>query len=388
MAAPIKVVCAPSQKTEQQVYDTVNTVALDYATNFFWSSWHSWNEISKGNTDPTPAFWDGCRPFGSCLGASTHIFYAARAALAQHPDADVAKHADTVQLMTSAQHATTDTQYHGVVALCFDTLAIVVDHSSNSTAFKVPLGGEYAMEPYVPLFGARDQERFNYFQAEDGSYMLTMNSVGKSYPALLFAEMDVEASVRQLAIPAAKAVAPLKDRPEISLPPRKYVSVRSLMDEEPQLIASVPVDNKFLATTLRVQADFGHPALLMQVPRADWLNTPKGCAWVNKQTLHLGFEMKCDASVRVKVDLSAEHNAEMTTFEYELLEVMASLGNEFGLDRRVIFDLAESIFQVWAPYRVDDNSDRVNSTCDCLDRNISTQAHHCFTMTQCVESIS
>jgi hypothetical protein len=84
--------------------------------------------------------------------------------------------------------------------------------------------------------------------------------------------MDIGAFVLQLAIPAAKEVKPLKSQTDIVLPPRKYVSVRSLLDEEPDLLVSVPMDGKFLSTTLRLQADFGAPALLMQIPRADWLD--------------------------------------------------------------------------------------------------------------------
>jgi hypothetical protein len=215
-----------------------------------------------------------------------------------------------------------------------------------------PQNGEYVMEPYVTLFSQKGQERFKYFQTEGNSYMLTMDSTGKSWPPFSLGEMDVEASVSRLVIPAAKVVTPLTDRPETSLPPRKHVSVRSLLDGKPTVIASIPIkDGKFLATTLRMQADFQHPALLTQVPRANRIETARGAAWISKCTLHHAFELKCEASVHVKVDLSAEHNAWLRDFERQQVQVLASLGSEFGLDPKVILDMAASIFRVWAPFQ-------------------------------------
>jgi hypothetical protein len=323
MTASIQLSPCPHQKIEHQIFIAAQEVALHYAQNFFWSSWHSWNALNTGTPEPTRKFWDALAPFGTCLGVSTHIYIALRNVLAELADPDVQAYAEQVKLMTCAQHATSEMGYHAIVALCFDTHAIVIDHSLHSTAFKVPLGGEFA----IP-----------------------------TYPALSFTEMDVDASVTQLAIPAAQTLKPLKGHPDIMLPPRKYVAVRSLLDVEPARISSVPVNGKFLATTLRVQIDFGEPALLMQVPRADWLTEDQGMAWIGRITAMPGFRLHCSASAHLKVGLSAKFAAKMGKVEREELEVMASLGEEFGLHRQVIFDLAESVFRVWGPYRVGSGS--------------------------------
>jgi hypothetical protein len=133
------------------------------------------------------------------------------------------------------------------------------------------------MEPYVPLFSEKGQERFSCFLDDDGNHTMTMDSaISSSFPPLSFTDTDIGAFVLQLAIPAAKEVKPLKSQTDIVLPPRKYVSVRSLLDEEPDLLVSVPMDGKFLSTTLRLQAGFSAPALLMQIPRADWLDKKQG----------------------------------------------------------------------------------------------------------------
>jgi hypothetical protein len=147
----------------------------------------------------------------------------------------------TVKLMMSAQHAPPGQFYHGDIALCFDTLAIVVDHSISSTAFKVHLGGAYEMEPYIPLFRAIGRERFRY-SLQDGEYKLMLDSVDGGRPPPYYAEMDVDASVRQLDIPAALEMKPVKGQPGTTMPARKYVSVRSLLDEELDWIVAVPVD--------------------------------------------------------------------------------------------------------------------------------------------------
>jgi hypothetical protein len=234
----------------------------------------------------------------------------------------------------------------------------VIDHSINSTAFKVQLDGEYEMEPYVPLFSATGRERFSY-SLRDGEYKLMLESVDGGCPPTYYAEMDVDASVRQLVIPAALEMKPVKGQPGITMPTRKYVSVRSLLDEEPDLIVAVSVDGKFLATTLRVQADFAGTSMLMQIPRADWLEKEQGAVWNDRLAYTPGLSLKCNASAHLKVDMiTAKSGDSMSGTERQELEVMALLGEEFGLDRKVIFDMAASIYRAWAPHRVRDGTSR------------------------------
>jgi hypothetical protein len=166
-------------------------------------------------------------------------------------------------------------QYHAIVAMCFGSFAFAIDHSLHATAFKVPLGGEFVMFAYIPLFSNLGQERFKYFLSESGAYMLTMDSTMIIYPALSFSPQDVSTTVSQLAIPAASETKPVKGgNSDVLLPPRKYVSIRTLLDEEPKHIPSAPIHGKFLTTAMRIQVDFGDPALLIQIPRANWLDKP------------------------------------------------------------------------------------------------------------------
>jgi hypothetical protein len=357
-AQTVRPTLAPSPQVEHHIFNAAREVALNYARNFFWSSWHEWDAIDQNHYDPTSAFWNTLRPYGNCLGASTHIFYELRHALSTHSNPSVAAYSNTVKLMTSAQHAPPGQFYHGVIALCFDTHAIVIDHSINSTAFKAQLNSEYEMEPYVPLFSATGRERFSYF-LQNEEYKLMLDSVDGGCPPTYYAEMDVDASVRQLVIPAALEMKPIKSQPGITMPARKYVSVRSLLDKEPELIAAVPVEGKFLAITLRVQADFASTSMLMQIPRADWLEKEQGAVWNDRLAYTPGFSLKCDASAHLKVDMmTAKSRDSMSETERQELEVMALLGEEFGLDRNVVFDMAASIYRAWAPHRVCDGASR------------------------------
>jgi hypothetical protein len=252
--------------------------------------------------------------------------------------------------MTCAQHATGETQYHAIVALCFTSYAITIDHSLHPTAFKVPLGGAFAMFAYIPLFGSRGQERFKYFLSESGTYMLTMDSCIISYPALSFTPQDVSTTISQLAVPAASELKPLKDNKEVSLPPRKYISVRTLLDEEPKHISSVPLHGKFLTTAMRVQVDFDEPALLLQIPLADWLHKLQGKKWARLMEYE-GYVQKCEATAHVVVKLGAKINRGPSQLEYKQTTLLGTLAQEFGIDGRVINEMTDAIFRAWAPFR-------------------------------------
>jgi hypothetical protein len=258
MSSSIYATPAPSQAIERQLFDLANQVALYYAQTFHWSSFHAFNAVSQADANfeslPTDgkAFWEALISFGSCLGASTLIYHALRDAVANHAGPEVAKYADTVQLMTCAQHVSSEMQYHAIVAMCFRSFAFAIDHSLHPTAFKVPVGGEFAMFAYIPLFSNLGQERFKYYVSDSGVYMLTMDSTMITYSALAFTPQYVSTTVSQIAIPAASETKPVKGGDsDVLLPPRKYVSVHTLLNEEPKYIPSAPIHGKYLTTAIR-----------------------------------------------------------------------------------------------------------------------------------------
>jgi hypothetical protein len=157
--------------------------------------------------------------------------------------------------------------------------------------------------------------------------------------------------VSQLTIPSASETKPVKGgNSDVLLPPRKYVSIRTLLDEEPKHILSAPIHGKFLTTAMRIQVDFGDPTLLIQIPRTDWLDKPQGAAWVSRIKSFEGYIEKCEATVHVVVKLSAKTNNEPTDREQQHIDMLCQLVEEFGIEGTVIDEMVDAIFDVWDKY--------------------------------------
>jgi hypothetical protein len=90
-------------------------------------------------------------------------------------------------------------RHHAIVALCFDSFAIVIDPALHPTAFRVPLGGVFEMHPYIPISGPEGQERFKYF-LEDGKYKLTMDNKDASYEPVQFFGLSGDKELIRLAV--------------------------------------------------------------------------------------------------------------------------------------------------------------------------------------------
>lgn len=180
--------------------------------------------------------------------------------------------------MTSAKHATSDIGYHAVVAMCFDDFAIIIDHALHPVAFQIPIGDTFNMAPYIPLFGELGQERFKFF-INGGKFKLTMDNEKGSYPTLFFSEMNSDKAVNQLTIPAAEELKAAEGQEHILMPTRKYLSVRSLLDEKPKRIHAVGVNGKWLASTARIQVNFEKAEISMQILNRDWIGRIQSKEW-------------------------------------------------------------------------------------------------------------
>lgn len=346
---------APTPDIEHQLFSIASGVALDYAEDYQWSSFHSWYALeqakSHSDTINTDTYWDSVRPFGSCLGVSTHIYHALRSVISAHPNPKVAAYADTVQLMTSTQHSDSESSYHAIIALCFATHAIIIDHALHPEAFSIPLGGEFTMHAFLPAYGPLGQERYKYFLAADDKYVLVMESMLKSAPPMSMTPMDVALSVLQLAIPAALQVKPLKGEQDVYLPPRKNVTMRALMDEEPSFIPFTPLHGRYLIDACSVQVSFEDATISAQVPRADWLDREQGKSWRGVMGEFDACVEKGETNVLVTVKLGARTSSTLSEREKMQLGMLCALVEEFGMDREVIVDMVAAVVGVWAPYR-------------------------------------
>ncbi|KAJ4340414.1 hypothetical protein N0V95_007499 [Ascochyta clinopodiicola] len=350
----------PSSEVQARLFETANQTALKYAKDYSSSTWHSWNVINKaagldvGLLALGRAFWHTTGRFATSLGVSTRIVSDLQATIGSSIDRDIRQYANDVHLLTSARHARSESEYHAVVAICFDTYALVIDHALHPTAMYIPLGGEFTTATYTPITGQESMARFQYFRA-DSEYKLTMDNGSRTYEPLSFSEIDADATTTQLAIPAALELQPVKGRPHMLLPPRKLISMRSLLDEQPTLLAAERVDGKWLATTLRVQLDFAERMLSVQIPMADWAKKEQGkfCDFVIRLGEHRRVMRTPTSSTwLLQVVLEAHKSDSCCDEEREAVRFLAGLcGSGFGLPGRVTLDLVDSVYRAWAPYR-------------------------------------
>ncbi|KZM19134.1 uncharacterized protein EKO05_0010226 [Ascochyta rabiei] len=363
MTSVNNVAATPSSEVQDRLFKIANQVALKYAKDYSWSTWHSWNVVNQaagldvGLLGTGRSFWHTTGRFATCLGVSTRIVTELQATIGSSMDRGFRQYANHVHLMTCARHAGAETKYHAVVGMCLDTFALVIDHALHPVAMEIPLGGAFYTAAYIPLSGPEGMERFRYFR-QAGEFKLTMDNASPlqtpTRASLYFSEMDVDATTTQLAIPAALELQPVKGQSHILMPPRKHVSVRSLLDEKPALIAAEPVDGKWLATTLRVQLDFASPMLTVQIPMADWIMKPQGKGWLGKLCHHAppGLMLTTtDATVLLQVELDAENSAHCCK-ELKEVEFLSALCGEFGLRRQGLMSMVDSVYRTWTPYRL------------------------------------
>lgn len=88
-----------------------------------------------------------------------------------------------------------------MVAMYFDSLAIIIDHTLHLAAFKIELADVFYMAACILLSGPEGKLRFKYF-LEGGKYKLTMDNAQVSFPPLYLSEMNVDRPMDLLTIPA------------------------------------------------------------------------------------------------------------------------------------------------------------------------------------------
>jgi hypothetical protein len=275
------------------------------------------------------------------LGAVSLIYTELRVELYLQKDKLGCDYAPTVKLMYATQTAGQE-RHHAIVALCFESFAIVIDPALHPTAFRVPLGGVFEMHPYIPIGGPEGQERFKYF-LEDGTYKLTMDSKHTSYEPVQFFELSGDEELTRLAVTIEKDYD--DDRKNNVLPASKHLSFRTLLDKKPQFIAAEPVGDKWLATTVRIRVDFAEPRIVMQISSADSENLPL------LFPAPKGFRLSAtDKTVLFEQKLYAACDAEPKQ-ELEGLTQLSMLGTEFRMSYGFFDKICWSVYQIWDPIR-------------------------------------
>ncbi|KAG9197983.1 hypothetical protein G6514_000630 [Epicoccum nigrum] len=298
----------PTPEVAGQLLKVANDVALKYAQNYYWSTWRSWN-----------AFRFGTGLFEDHLVVVSLIYAELCVELCLREDELGCEYAPTVELMCSTQ----------------------------ATAFRVPLGGVFKMHSYIPISGPEGQERFKYY-LEDGKYRLTMDSKHASYEPFQFFGLNGNKEMSRLAAIIEKDY----DHEMVNgvLPASKHLSFRSLLEKKPQFIAAEPVDDKWLATTVRIRVDFAEPRIVMQISWADWPQS-ENLSLLLMDPTPKGFRLSAtDKAMLLEQKLYAARDAEPKQ-ELQGLAQLKMLGMEFGLSCEVFNGICRSVYRTWDPIR-------------------------------------
>lgn len=313
----------PTPEVAGRLLKVANDVVLKYAQNDHWSTWRSWYAFRFGTT------------FADHPGAVSLIYAELCVELCLQEHELGGEYASTVELLCSTQ-AAGEERHHAIVALFFDSFAIIIDHALHPTAFRVPLGGVFEMYPYIPICGPESQKRFKYF-LEDGKYKLTMDSKHASYKPIQFFGLDGDEEMTQPATIYGKNYN--HENMNGVLPASKHLAFRSLLDEKLQL-----------ATMVQIRVDFADPRIVMQVHWADRPQSKKMLLLLMDPTAE-GFRLSAtDETVLLEQKLYAARGAE-PKLELKGLAQLKLLGMEFGLSCEVFNDICWSVYRTWDPIR-------------------------------------
>ncbi|KAF2871215.1 hypothetical protein BDV95DRAFT_607481 [Massariosphaeria phaeospora] len=279
--SPIQVTAHPTPRASRVLYNTVNEIALQYTLSHHWSSFHTWEYIQKHKLDRHTVEESLCSalsPHGTCLTVSILVAKALRAAIAK--TTSISQYAKHVKLLTSTAQFTPRTRFHAVVALCFDTYALVIDHAKHPTAFAVPLNGCYDTLEFVRLLGDTDQTRWHYSSAwtcEGPVFTLRSDDMYSEKATLTYGELDSTAALRQLTIPSHSE---LRRGPNgTQLPPRQYFMLNKPLAHKPKHLPSVSTPLGHVAEVCFVQVSFHERTMMVMIPYEDWLVKAENRGW-------------------------------------------------------------------------------------------------------------
>lgn len=331
---------APEVDASELIFDTANTCAIKYAVNVHWTSWHTWDHITRAYPNVDEGIWQAMLPFASCLSASVLIRNELRTTFSTTPGLE--KYVENIQLMTNQYTwpAKADTQYHAVVMVIFDAYCIVIDHALHPTAFRVPLEESFNTELVNHYNGDQSSSCYIYFMAITGNRMLIRQ------PYYLFDEVEPSVALRQLAIPGALAWKGSQVPPVV---PRKHVTFRSLLNEQPVHVPSTPVDDRYLATTCQISVDFSKRTILMMILNEDWLLKPENGQLLKLLQTRDLYKRINDSVCHIIVSIQwirdppVEEMNDIVAQTVKDFEAMNSIAESLGFFKDELFRIATSV---------------------------------------------
>ena len=168
-----------------------------------------------------------------------------------------------------------------------------------------------------------------------------MEKVGSIEAAVQFSDIDHNTALRQISMRAAR-----ESKPGFQVPSKKVLVVRSLMNEKPTKIASIPLNAEYVVTACRVQIDFAQRTLTMQIPSTDWLFKPENERYLLRLQQSPIYTPVNDAVLNLVVVLSSPPDDELVS---DQLYLMGEVGERLGLARGEVLRVADSLDYVRRP---------------------------------------
>ena len=258
---------------ETSMFNVADRIALRYALMTQWSTWHTWNYVRQHKHEVENVegcIWEDISPYATCVGMTFPVAEDLKAAFASTPG--LILYTKEIKTLASREFDSSGIErpYHCLVAVYLDQICIIIDLVFSPGAFMIPLNGIFETKQYFTTSGRPYQRRFRYSLGSNGERVLTMEKVGDNEPEILFSEIDHRTALQQVSIRAANDT-----EPGTNVPKRKSVFVRTVMREEPTKIAATRLDAGYVVCSCRLQVDFLHKIITMQIPLEDWLMKPR-----------------------------------------------------------------------------------------------------------------
>ncbi|KAH9860308.1 hypothetical protein J1614_011638 [Plenodomus biglobosus] len=256
---------------EELLLGTADLISLQNYLTVHWSTWHTWDYYNRVKPDETEAndhVWKNISPFSTCVGIAFQVARNLTAALRTTPG--LASTRERLRTVACPRSADLPEPYHCLTGIFMDDYCVIIDPVFQAKAFKVPYNGSFETIPFITMSGHSKQMRFRYVAGISGEKVLTMEKVGGIDEAMPFSDIDHTSALRRISMYAAR-----EGEPGSQVPSKKFLAVRSKMDEKPTNIPSTAWNAEFIVTACRVQIDFSERTLTMQIPSTDWLFKPE-----------------------------------------------------------------------------------------------------------------
>ena len=256
----------------EQAIQLADNIARRYSSSTHWSTWHTWDLLRHGyDASSSPdAFWDAIYPFATCVG---FCFLVAADLSATYKSTKGLTHfSEKIQTLASWEKDESEPNSvarprHCVVAIFTKEACILIDLIYSPTVFVILMGGSCETVPYITISGRRGKRIFHYTGSQHGR-KLEIENPKRDHPT----RYQFWPIAHGEALSSISAYSATRTIPRSQLPMNKVIVIRGPVREPPTKVPGTQLDaGSWMIITCRLQIDFLHRRLTLQLPLEDWL---------------------------------------------------------------------------------------------------------------------